>query len=638
MIKSGKIDYLIFGLGNPGKSFHFSPHNAGALAARILIESINPKIRFKQKKGYLIAYSQVENRRLAIILPRLYINSSGVIAKQLMAEFNLAPEKIIILYDEADFPMGVVKMKKNGGDGGHRGVKSVIKQIDSNNFYRVRIGIGRPNCNTDNMVSHVLQQLKHKQKKEFIHSAVWGAMTCLQFLSEPDLDKSYVNINQKNTKKIIQSQVLKHEENAWKAAHRTKVTVDWKIRLREYKHMYFSLFTTIKVRFLRKFMPAKFVAITGSFAKTTTKDTLLTLLQEIAPVCATRGNENDEWGHVETISSVKRHHKFCVVEVGTEVPGTILKSAQLIKPEVAIVTWVAGAHSNNFPDLDAVAQEKSMLVRTIRKDGLVILNADDERVLEMRNLTNAKIVTYGFSEKADYRITDSHAEWPSRLHFKITYENKCVAVTTKMVGLHWSHAITAAIAAANQLGLSLEQAALAAKEVEPHRARLQPVTLPNGVTFLRDEADPSIHSARVAFDLMSTAQVTGRRITVIGSLKDTGLSKTNRDRQIAIEAAACTDMLIFLAHHEILKVCMNAAIESGLLSTQVKGFSTIKEIADFLRSELKPGDLVLLKGRTSEHLTRILFYQTGEIMCWENECSLRIMCDECPKLEYSEAK
>ncbi len=201
MIKSGKIDYLIFGLGNPGKSFHFSPHNAGALAARILSASINPKIRFKQKEGYLIAFSQVGDSRLAIILPRLYINSSGVIVKQLMAEFNLAPEKIIILYDEADFPMGIVKMKKNGGDGGHRGVKSVIKQIDSNNFYRVRIGIGRPNSNSENMVSHVLQQLQHKQKIEFIHSAVWGAMTCLQFLSEPDLEKSFVNINQKNTKK-----------------------------------------------------------------------------------------------------------------------------------------------------------------------------------------------------------------------------------------------------------------------------------------------------------------------------------------------------------------------------------------------------------------------------------------------------
>lgn len=636
MAHSGKIDYLVFGLGNPGKSFHFSPHNAGALAARILSACTHSK--FKQKKGYLIAFTQIENSRIAIVLPRFYINSSGVIVKQLMTEFKLASEKIIILYDEADFPMSIVKMKKNGGDGGHRGIKSVIEHLNSNNFYRVRIGIGRSKNNPENLASHVLQQLQDQQKSEFIHSTTWGAITCLQFLSEPDLEKSFAKINQKNTQNCIQSLVLRHEKNAWKAAHRTNVTLDWHIRFREYRHMYFSLLTTIKTRLKRKAVPAKFIGITGSFAKTTTKNMLSTLLQEIGPVCATRGNENDDWGHIETISSVKWHHQFCVIEVGTDTPGTIFKATQLIKPDVAIVTWVAGAHSNNFPDLDAVAKEKSMLVRAIDEDGLVILNADDERVLAMRHLTKAKVVTYGASENADYQISQPSAQWPNRLHFKVSHNNECITVKTKLVGTHWSHAVIAAIVAANQLGVPLEQAATATKNVEPHAGRLQPVTLANNVTFLRDESNSSIHSARIAFDIMSKAKVSGRRIIVMGSLKDTGLSQVNRNRQIAIEAAACTDMLIFLAEDNYkLQMSINAAIEAGLSSGQVKGFCTIKEIADFLRSELQPEDLVLLKGRTSEHLTRILFHQTGEITCWKNECKLRIMCNECPKLGYSKA-
>jgi UDP-N-acetylmuramoyl-tripeptide--D-alanyl-D-alanine ligase len=191
---------------------------------------------------------------------------------------------------------------------------------------------------------------------------------------------------------------------------------------------------------------------------------------------------------------------------------------------------------------------------------------------------------------------------------------------------------------AHECGLPLVEAAAAAGRVEPHAGRLQPVTLPNGVVFLRDEMDPSINSARVAFTILAEARTEGRKVVVAGPLKDIGLSHAKQDRQLAIEAAACADMVVFIDHAESLRIKVAAAMEAGVPRERVWGFGTVQEVAEFLRSELRRGDLVLLKGRTSDHLTRIVFYQTGHVGCWLKECTIREVCDQCEKLSYVPAQ
>jgi UDP-N-acetylmuramoyl-tripeptide--D-alanyl-D-alanine ligase len=125
---------------------------------------------------------------------------------------------------------------------------------------------------------------------------------------------------------------------------------------------------------------------------------------------------------------------------------------------------------------------------------------------------------------------------------------------------------------------------------------------------------------------------------VTGPLKDIGLSHAKQDRQLGIEAAACADMVVFIDHAESLRIKMAAAIEAGLPRERVWGFGAVREVAEFLRSELRQGDLVLLKGRTSDHLTRIVFHQTGHVACWIKECTIREVCDQCKKLGYVPAQ
>lgn len=589
---------------------------------------------FRRKKEFVIAFGQAGGARVAIGLSRNYMNSSGRAVAAMMSELQLTPERTLVLHDEADFPMGKVQVAKGRGSGGHRGIDSVIEYLGSETFCRVRIGIGRPTGDAGDMTSHVLEQTRGDERKALIRSAALGAETCLYVLSHGGVDKTTKTINQRNTKKIIQSMALERKKSSWEAAHRTNVTVHWGTWLRRLRSRLWARSVTLGLHAWRRLMRARVIGITGSFAKTTTKDTLASILQEFGSTYSTKGNDNFNWGPAWTLAALRWRHRFCVVELGTDSPGEMFKAARFVKPDIAVVTWVAGAHTNAFPSLDAIAQEKSMLVRKIGRRGLVVLNADDRRVLAMRDLTKARIVTYGAAKDADYRIINSSAQWPDRLQFRIVHLDQSVHVQTRMVGTQWSHAVTAAIAVAHQCGLPLVKAAAAVEKVEPHEGRLQVVSLPSGAIFLRDEIDPSINSARAAFAILATARTEGRRVIVTGPLKDIGLSHAKQDRQLAIEAAACADMVIFIDRADSLRTKIAAAVDAGLPRERVLGFGSVREVAEFLRSELQRGDLVLLKGRTSEHLTRIVFFQTGHVACWAKECTYRNVCDHCPELGY----
>ncbi len=628
------LDYLVVGLGNPGRSQHFSRHNSGSLAARILHGEMSGATKFQYRKQFLIATGQVGQTRVAIGLPRTYMNSSGLVVVKMMRELGLQPEQILVLHDEADFPMGKCQVAKGRGSGGHRGIDSVITHLGSDTFYRVRIGIGRPKDDAVDMTSHVMEQTQEEERRKLIRAAAWGAETCRYVLSRGGVDKTIMTINQRNTKNIIRSMVQEREACAWKIAHGTKIRLNWGVRLSELWYIVASYFAFLGIRTWRRLMRARVIAITGSFAKTATKDTLGAILQGLGPTHSTWGNANLRMGIFRTLGALRWRHRFCVVEVATVSPGTMLKAARLVKPDIAVITWVAGAHSNVFRNLDATAKEKSMLVRETGRRGLVVLNADDPRVVAMQELTQARTVTYGLSEDADYRIVDPSSQWPGRLQFKLTHLDESIQVQTQMVGTHWSHAVAAAIAVAHECGMSLAEAVSAAGRVEPRVGRLQPVPLPNGVVFLRDEVDPSIYSARAAFTILASARTQGRRIVVASPLKDIELSHAKQDRQLAKEAAACADLVVFIDHAESLRTKVASAVEAGLPIERVRGFRSVREVAEFLRSELKSGDLVLLKGRTSDHLTRILYFQTGHVACWVKECRIRNVCDHCPELGY----
>ena len=135
--------YLIVGLGNPGEEYAKTRHNLGfqvidQLAARWEIG------QFKTKFSSLIAETRVARHKVIFAKPQTFMNNSGQAVQALLAWYKLGPEKLIVIYDDVDLVLAQLRLRESGSSGGHRGVQSIIEALKTEEFRRVRIGIGRP--------------------------------------------------------------------------------------------------------------------------------------------------------------------------------------------------------------------------------------------------------------------------------------------------------------------------------------------------------------------------------------------------------------------------------------------------------------------------------------------------------------
>ena len=141
--------WLIVGLGNPGSDYAKTRHNCGFRAIDLLASKLNCKIDRGKFQGL---YGQVmyEGRRLFLLKPQTYMNLSGRSILQLSAYFNIPPQRIIVLFDDISLPPGRLRIRADGSAGGHNGIKSIISELGSQDFPRVKIGVGgKPDPNAD---------------------------------------------------------------------------------------------------------------------------------------------------------------------------------------------------------------------------------------------------------------------------------------------------------------------------------------------------------------------------------------------------------------------------------------------------------------------------------------------------------
>ncbi|HOY55994.1 MAG TPA: aminoacyl-tRNA hydrolase [bacterium] len=132
--------WLIVGLGNPGTQYTKTRHNAGFMAVDFLLEK---EMEWKKstKGGLLYARTEISGQEVKIIKPQTYMNNSGEAVLALIKKYNIAPENLIVIYDELDLPFGTVRAKLGGSSAGHNGIKSILEKVGIDNFWRVRIGI-----------------------------------------------------------------------------------------------------------------------------------------------------------------------------------------------------------------------------------------------------------------------------------------------------------------------------------------------------------------------------------------------------------------------------------------------------------------------------------------------------------------
>lgn len=185
--------YLIVGLGNPDEKYARTFHNVGYITASEVANRLNVKFKKKECES-LVAEAYINGEKVIIALPLTYMNNSGRAVKQLMSKYKIPFENIVIIYDDFDLPKTKLRLRANGSAGTHNGMRSVIGEINSTDFFRIRIGINDSEVNIP-IINYVLSEIKKEDYEAFNSACQKGAEAAIEFASGISVDKVMQKFN-----------------------------------------------------------------------------------------------------------------------------------------------------------------------------------------------------------------------------------------------------------------------------------------------------------------------------------------------------------------------------------------------------------------------------------------------------------
>jgi PTH1 family peptidyl-tRNA hydrolase len=190
--------YLIAGLGNPGLSYKKTRHNAGFQALDALAERIGVRVK---TKGFSALYGEgrIGNERVILCKPQTYMNLSGDAVQSLMHYYKLAPEQLIVLYDDIDLPIGSLRIRANGSAGSHNGMRSVVSCVGSENFPRIRIGVGKDE--SLQLRDYVLKR-PSKAEQQMLEEVFEHAADAAELIVSGNISEAQMKFNKKHEKNV----------------------------------------------------------------------------------------------------------------------------------------------------------------------------------------------------------------------------------------------------------------------------------------------------------------------------------------------------------------------------------------------------------------------------------------------------
>ena len=344
------------------------------------------------------------------------------------------------------------------------------------------------------------------------------------------------------------------------------------------------------------------VAVTGSNGKTTTKDLTAAALNSLGHVQKTSGNFNNEIGVPMTLLALNENHKAAVVEIGMRGLGQIEALAQVVKPNIGIITNVSEAHIELLGTIENIARAKGELVTAIQDGGTIILNADNVHTLAMKNLVKGgvKVLTYSIEGGADFVAKDILIGNVST-EFTLSFRGAEYDFEIPMLGRHNVSNALAAIAAGYACGLKVPDIQRGFSTLTTTKMRYE-VIRRDGLTIINDAYNASPASMRAA--IRTTSEVySGRLIAVLGDMLELGNISEQIHKEIGAELVENKfDTLITLG--KLGKFIAEGARDAGLKN--IFTFDTHEDAAKKILEIVRDGDTILFKASHVMHMEKII--------------------------------
>ncbi|MDQ3244987.1 MAG: Mur ligase family protein [bacterium] len=400
-----------------------------------------------------------------------------------------------------------------------------------------------------------------------------------------------------------------------------------------FKKIITSILIFISKLILWKYKP-KIVAITGSVGKTSTKDAVFAVLSRFTYVRKTDKSYNSEIGLPLTVLGVPngwddpivwfrnilkglwlfvwphKYPKWLILEVGVGKPGDMARTASWLKTDVVIITAIGETpvHIEFFESKKHLVEEKAGLIKTLKKDGILVLNADDQIVLDMKNKTKNRIVTYGFDGEVDVKANNMNILYSDNNELKgIIYRldsggSSLPVLLEGVFGKNYIYASLATLALAYGLKMPLIESIDALKNYGISQGRMCLLVGINHSLIIDDTYNSSPFACEAALRTLGEVKSNGRKIAVLGDMLELGRHTDDAHKDVGILAKHNTDVLVTVGPRA--KNIKDGAKGEGMDINNIFEFNNAREAGVFLKDFIKEGDLILVKGSQGMRMER----------------------------------
>jgi UDP-N-acetylmuramoyl-tripeptide--D-alanyl-D-alanine ligase len=347
------------------------------------------------------------------------------------------------------------------------------------------------------------------------------------------------------------------------------------------------------------------VALTGSNGKTTTKEMIAACLETTFPVLRTKGNLNNLIGVPLTLLTLTEKERVVVLEMGMNVPGEIRRLTEIAEPDVGLITNIQMVHLEGLGNLEKLKEEKGELFRRMRRDGTILVNQEDPRVMDLASHYPGQKITFGTEHAADMMAKEIRLSGAGGTSFTLILEGEALEVHLPLLGRHFVPNALAAVATACLFGVDVQRIKEALENFQPFPMRMEVVRLKGGITLINDAYNANPYSMELALETLAEARGKGRAIAVLGDMLELGSFTKEAHEQVGKKVGELSiDFLLALG--EEASTVIQSAVRRGFPMKSARRVESHSEALSLLREMIQDGDWVLIKGSRRMAMEKIV--------------------------------